>query len=91
MTTRELDIATTASIMGERFAEQVYYLQNEGFIAAHESIAYWAIEFVDQYEETNWELVFENPESCGFPKEICCWDDAIYWFVSNKIKELKKY
>lgn len=89
MTDRELDIAMTAAVMGSECFELVKYKLNGGYIDTINQIGYYAIEFVDQYEDVDWEVVLSNPETYEFSKHVCCWDDAIIEFVGKQLNLIK--
>lgn len=87
MTSRELDIATTAAVITADLFDDIRFAFNIGYIDTIDTIGRYAIDFVDQYEGTNWEEVFEDPKAYGFGDDILCWDEAVLGFVRNKIEE----
>lgn len=84
------EIAHIAVIMGDNEIVNRLYDPSYGYIFITEVIAKWALEFYDKYKDVNWENILEENDGLIFPKHVMCWDDAIIWFVEEKIKEYAK-
>lgn len=88
MTTRETSIAMTAAVITERYFEQIFKDLCSSYFTTLEKIAELAIEFEDQYKDTNWEDLLLEPLNYNHPEEICSWDDVVMWWTEKRIKEL---
>lgn len=83
------DIAHIAAILSNYYTDMVYNSRNGfAFLRATETIVEWAIEFHTTYKNVNWEQLLDDPEGCGFSKNICSWDEAIVEFGYHKMSEI---
>lgn len=89
------EVSMVASIMADFISEKLYnkmQSNGQGYIATHEQIAEWAIEFVDRHLKTNWEAVLEDgmkPISKQMKKQsIICWDDCVIDYAFYKLEQL---
>ena len=89
------EVGMVASIMADHISEKLYKQMQDngsGYIATHEQISEWAIEFVEKHEHTNWEELLES-EQKPLSKEmsrssIICWDDCVIDFSYFKLEKL---
>lgn len=86
MTSRELDIATTAAVITADLFDDIRFAFNLGYIETIDRIGRYAIDFVDQYENLDWEDVVKDPTAYGFEDHVLCWDEAVLDFVSKQLK-----
>jgi hypothetical protein len=89
------EVGMTASIMADFISEQLYTKMKSkdmAYIATHEQIASWAIEFVDKHLKTNWEEVLDGglePLSIECKnRSIICWDDCVIDYAFFKLEQL---
>jgi hypothetical protein len=89
------EVGMVASIMADFISEKLYKKMQDmgtGYIATHEQIAGWALEFVDKHIKTKWEEVLDNtlkPLSKEMKKQsILCWDDCIADWAYYKLENI---
>ena len=89
------EVGMVSSIMADFISEKLYKkMQNmgTGYIATHEQISDWAMEFVDNHMKTKWEEVLDNtiePMSKEWKKRsIICWDDCIADWAEYKLENI---
>jgi tartrate dehydratase beta subunit/fumarate hydratase class I family protein len=89
------EVGMVASIMADHVSQRLYkHMQDNGsgYIATHEQIAEWAVEFVLKHENTNWEDLLESSMK-PLSKEmnsIICWDDGCIDYAYYKLEKLKR-
>lgn len=89
------EVGMVASIMADHVSEKLYTAmqsKGSGYMATHEQIADWAVQFVEEHENTNWEDLLDGntkPKSKEVGS-IFCWDDAVIDFAFYKLHQLTK-
>lgn len=82
------EIAHIAVIIGDMICKQAYKELNTGYIDTTKTISLWSIEFYNKFIDVNWEDLLQNPKLLDLDKDVICWDDAIYSFCKQKLKEI---
>lgn len=87
------EVGMVASIMADHVSEKLYTKMQQigtGYIATHEQISDWAVEFVTTHAKTNWEKYLENyikPLSKEI-RSVICWDDCVIDFAFHKLESI---
>lgn len=89
------EVGMVASIMADFISEKLYKKMQEngqGYIATHEQISNFAMEFVDKHLKTNWEDVLDTgtePLSKEMKRgSLICWDDCVIDYAYYKLEQL---
>jgi hypothetical protein len=87
------EVATIAAIIGDHITDDLYeYLNDSGYITTVELIGTWAVEFFTKFQSvTEWcDEVFDNPGRWDLSNDVCCWDDCVIEFASQKFNDYRK-
>lgn len=82
---REKDIALTSAFIALESFDRIKERLGGGYLDVLDNISSYAIEFVDKHENTDWEKLLNSPETYGFSQNVCCWEEAVLEFVSEKL------